>query len=70
MAILGEAAVVADAAFDNEMGVVESPPTWQVLVRRDIFDPLGLNGSFFTVALVNKTHVAVSSPNSDEVVGR
>lgn len=27
MAILGEAAVVANAAFDNEMGVVESPPT-------------------------------------------
>jgi CubicO group peptidase (beta-lactamase class C family) len=70
MAILGEAAVVANTAFNNEMGVVESPPTWQVLVRRDIFDPLGLNRSFFTVALVNKAHIAVSSLDSDEVVGR
>ncbi|KIM79422.1 hypothetical protein PILCRDRAFT_10258 [Piloderma croceum F 1598] len=65
--ILGEAAVVANAAFDNEMGVIENPPTWQALVRRDIFDPLGLNGSFFTVTPVNKAHVAVSSLNSYEV---
>jgi CubicO group peptidase (beta-lactamase class C family) len=70
MAILGAAAVVANVAFENEMGVVDSPPTWQALVRRDIFDPLGLNGSFFTVTPENKAHVAVSSLNSDEVVSR
>jgi hypothetical protein len=67
MVILREAAVVANTAFNNEMGVIESPPTWQALVRRDIFDPLGLNGSFFTVTPVNKAHVAVSSLNSYEV---
>jgi CubicO group peptidase (beta-lactamase class C family) len=70
MAVLGEATVVANAAFEKEKGVMKSPATWQALVRRDIFDPLGLNGSSFVVTPENTAHVAVSSLNSDEVVSQ
>lgn len=70
MAVLGEATVAANAAFEKEKGAVESPSTWQALVRRDVFDPLGLNGSFFMVAPDNTAHVAVSSLNSDEVASQ
>jgi CubicO group peptidase (beta-lactamase class C family) len=70
IAVLGEATVAANAAFEKEKGTLESPPTWQALVRRDVFDPLGLNGSFFVVTPENRPHVAVSSLNSDEVVSQ
>lgn len=67
-AVLGQAAVAANAAFEKQNGILESPTTWRALAKRDIFDPLGLNGSSFVVTSENSAHVAVAALNSDEVV--
>ncbi|KAJ7618512.1 beta-lactamase/transpeptidase-like protein [Roridomyces roridus] len=64
MALLGQVAVAANAAFEASR---DSPGTWAQLARRDIFGPLGMNGSNFVVTSSNKAHVAVASKNSDEV---
>nr|A0A384XLH1.1 RecName: Full=Beta-lactamase-like protein str6; AltName: Full=Strobilurin A biosynthesis cluster protein r6 [Strobilurus tenacellus]ATV82116.1 hydrolase 2 [Strobilurus tenacellus] len=43
------------------------PNRWRDLARRDIFEPLGLNGSYFIPNAHNRAHVAVASKYSDEV---
>lgn len=70
MAVLGQVAVVANREYEKAKGVEEKeiPGTWQDLVRRDVFEPLGMNGSGFVVTPENKAHVAVAATNSDEVV--
>jgi CubicO group peptidase (beta-lactamase class C family) len=70
MAILGQVAVAANAAFEKSEGITDPPSTWKALVQRDIFDSLGLNGSSFIVTPENKAHVAVAAVNSDEVVSK
>lgn len=67
MAVLGQAAVAANAAFERTKGVSDSPSTWKALAQRDIFDALGLNGSAFVVTPENKAHVAVAARHSEEV---
>ncbi|KAJ6579643.1 beta-lactamase/transpeptidase-like protein [Mycena vulgaris] len=67
MAILGQVAVAANAAFEKSTNVTGSPTTWPSLAQRDIFVPLGLNGSSFVVTPFNKAHVAVASKDSHEV---
>jgi CubicO group peptidase (beta-lactamase class C family) len=69
MAVLGQAAVAANRDFEKFNNITRSPPsTWPALAQRDIFDPLGLNGSSFVVTPWNKDHVAVASTDSYEVV--
>lgn len=70
MAVLGQVAVVANAAFEKKMGQEDSPSSWRALAQRDIFGPLGLNGSAFGVTQENSAHVAVASVNSEEVVSK
>ncbi|KAJ7499888.1 beta-lactamase/transpeptidase-like protein [Mycena latifolia] len=67
MAILGQVAVAANAAFEKAKNIPGSPTTWAALAQRDIFDPLGLNGSSFVVTPHNKANVAVASKDSHEV---
>ncbi|KAF7354605.1 Beta-lactamase/transpeptidase-like protein [Mycena sanguinolenta] len=67
MAVLGQVAVAASMKFDESHSLTESPATWAALAQRDIFDPLGLNGSSFVVTPGNKHHVAVASTDSYEV---
>ncbi|KAJ7476847.1 beta-lactamase/transpeptidase-like protein [Mycena galericulata] len=67
MAVLGQVAVAANAAFEASQNVTGSPTTWAGLAERDIFAPLGLNGSSFIVTPKNKAHVAVASKDSHEV---
>ncbi|KAJ7342634.1 beta-lactamase/transpeptidase-like protein [Mycena albidolilacea] len=68
MAVLGQAAVAANRDFEKFNNITRSPPsTWPALAQRDIFDPLGLNGSSFVVTPWNKDHVAVASTDSYEV---
>jgi CubicO group peptidase (beta-lactamase class C family) len=64
-ALLGMAAVAASSAHEGE----SAPKTHAGLIGRDIFEPLGLNGSSFRVTDENKARVAVASIHSDEVVG-
>lgn len=68
MGILGQAAVVANRNYEMKSNIKDSPKTWPVLAKRDIFDQLGLNGSSFVVTPENQAHVAVAAENSDEVV--
>lgn len=68
MALLGQVAVVANTALEESQNVTGSPTTWPALAQRDIFNPLGLNGSSFVVTPQNKAHVAVASKDSHEVV--
>ncbi|KAJ7174631.1 beta-lactamase/transpeptidase-like protein [Mycena filopes] len=71
MALLGQVAVAANRAFEQQQGgsgsASTSPATWPELAQRDIFDPLGLNGSGFVVTPQNQPHVAVASADSYEV---
>ncbi|KAJ7775676.1 beta-lactamase/transpeptidase-like protein [Mycena maculata] len=67
MAVLGQVAVAANEAFEKSQNIPDSPTTWAGLAERDIFDPLGLNGSSFVVTPNNKAHVAVASKDSHEV---
>ncbi|KAJ7740566.1 beta-lactamase/transpeptidase-like protein [Mycena metata] len=69
MALLGQVAVVANREFELKSAntTVKSPATWPALAQRDIFDPLGLNGSAFVVTPQNRAHVAVASADSYEV---
>ncbi|KAJ7683520.1 beta-lactamase/transpeptidase-like protein [Mycena rosella] len=67
MALLGQVAVAANAQFEKSQNLADSPTTWAALAQRDMFDPLGLNGSSFVVTPQNKAHVAVASKNSYEV---
>ncbi|KAJ7165664.1 beta-lactamase/transpeptidase-like protein [Mycena crocata] len=67
MALLGQVAVAANRAFEEAQSIVVSPGTWPALAQRDIFDPLGLNGSAFVATPHNKAHVAVASQDSYEV---
>ncbi|KAJ7983167.1 beta-lactamase/transpeptidase-like protein [Mycena polygramma] len=67
MAVLGQVAVAANKRFERSNNLTGSPSTWPDLAQRDIFDPLGLNGSSFVVTPQNKDHVAVASTNSYEV---
>ncbi|KAF8169054.1 beta-lactamase/transpeptidase-like protein, partial [Mycena galopus ATCC 62051] len=53
--------------FDKSNNMTAVPSTWPALAKRDIFDPLGLNGSSFVVTPGNKDHVAVASTDSYEV---
>jgi CubicO group peptidase (beta-lactamase class C family) len=69
-AMLGVATVAANAAFEKERGAAESPSTWQALAQRDIFDSLGLNGSYFVVTPEDTAHVVVSSRSRHEVVSQ
>ncbi|EGN94877.1 hypothetical protein SERLA73DRAFT_77610 [Serpula lacrymans var. lacrymans S7.3] len=55
--LLGITNVAANEAFEGS----GSPTTHAELVKRDIFDPLGLNGSSFFLTDVNKPHVVVAS---------
>lgn len=68
MAVLGQVAVSANAAFEASQNITGPPTTWASLAERDIFNPLGLNGSSFVVTPDNKAHVAVASKDSHEVV--
>jgi CubicO group peptidase (beta-lactamase class C family) len=63
-ALLGMAAVAANSARESE----SAPKTYVGLIHRDIFEPLGLNGSSFRVTDENRARVAVASVHSDEVV--
>ncbi|KAF7333048.1 Beta-lactamase/transpeptidase-like protein [Mycena venus] len=67
MAVLGQVAVAANREFEQSENLTESPATWAALAQRDIFNPLGLNGSSFVVTLENKAHIAVASTDSYEV---
>ncbi|KAJ6544346.1 beta-lactamase/transpeptidase-like protein [Mycena capillaripes] len=67
MAFLGQVAVAANREFEKYNNLTGSPATWAILAQRDIFDPLGLNGSSFVVTPQNKAHVAVASKHSYEV---
>ncbi|EGN94876.1 hypothetical protein SERLA73DRAFT_96244 [Serpula lacrymans var. lacrymans S7.3] len=55
--LLGLANVAASRAFEGG----DSPQTHAELLQRDIFDPLGLNGSSFLLTEINQPHVAVAS---------
>ncbi|KAK7026569.1 beta-lactamase/transpeptidase-like protein [Favolaschia claudopus] len=67
MAVLGQVNVAANRAFEMAKQQTGSPETWADLAQRDIFDPLGLNGTSFVVTPHNKAHIAVASADSDEV---
>ncbi|KAJ7166073.1 beta-lactamase/transpeptidase-like protein [Mycena filopes] len=71
IALLGQVAVAANRAFEQQQrgsgSASKSPTTWPELAQRDIFDPLGLNGSGFVVTPQNQPHVAVASADSYEV---
>jgi CubicO group peptidase (beta-lactamase class C family) len=68
MAVLGQVAVAANREFEKSNNLTGSPATWPALAQRDIFDPLGLDGSSFVVTPQNKAHVAIASTDSYEVV--
>lgn len=55
--ILGLAIVAANKAAYGE----KEPGTYAELLKRDIFDPLGLNGSHFLTTAANKHLVVVPS---------
>lgn len=63
-ALLGMAAVAANAIHEDPYHPVSFPE----LLNRDIFEPLGLNSSFFDVNDWRSTRMAVSSDFSHEVV--
>ncbi|KIY65470.1 beta-lactamase/transpeptidase-like protein [Cylindrobasidium torrendii FP15055 ss-10] len=67
IALLGQAAVVVNMRYEEARNIVGGPSTWRELVKRDVFQPLDLNGSFFTVNEHNERHVAVAKEDSEEV---
>lgn len=62
-AILGMAAVAAHRAHAGQA------ETFTDLIRRDIFEPLGMNGTSFLVTAKNRGRAAVASYESHEIVG-
>ncbi|KAJ7062795.1 hypothetical protein C8F01DRAFT_1281834 [Mycena amicta] len=65
--LLGQVAVAANRGFEQKQNITGSPSNWPELAKRDLFGPLGLNGSGFVVTPENSAHVAVASHDSDEV---
>ncbi|KAH7922968.1 beta-lactamase/transpeptidase-like protein [Leucogyrophana mollusca] len=61
--LLGMANVAANRAFEGE----DAPSTHAQLIHRDVFGPLGFNGTSFLTTDANKHHVAVASFYSHEV---
>lgn len=66
--VLGLALVAANRAASNDP--LREPDTWAKLVKRDVFEPLGLNGSHFLATDENSANVVVPSVEPDYAVSR
>ncbi|KAH9947539.1 beta-lactamase/transpeptidase-like protein [Amylocystis lapponica] len=62
-ALLGLANVAANRLAEGD----DAPKTHAELMRRDIFGPMGLNGSSFLATRANLDHVTVASINTTEI---
>nr|GAT50410.1 predicted protein [Mycena chlorophos] len=67
IALLGQVNVAASRMYEEARNESGSPASWPELAQRDLFAPLGLNGSGFLPTEATRAHIAVASSNSDEV---
>lgn len=65
--LLGMALVAANRAASKNPA--QEPLDYAALIKRDVFDPMGLNGSHFLTTEVNK-HLVVAPSLAPEVVVR
>ena len=63
-ALLGMACTAANLAHEG----ASAPKTYPELIRRDIFEPLGMDSSSFNLADENRDRIAVASTDNDDLV--
>lgn len=66
--LLGQALVAANKNWEESRGLKNVPHTVAELMRRDVFAPLGMNGSTYLATPQNAHAVVVPSFDSDVVV--
>ena len=65
-ALLGKACLIANSAYEGP----SAPSSFPELIRRDIFEPLGMSSSSFHLTDENKIRIAVASTDNDDLVSK